>query len=171
MRSKTEKTNPSDLNTLLKKLNEAGIEFILVDGLAAVVQGAPISTFDLVIVYLRTEENILKITSFLKSVNAFLRRPDDKILRPDKIDFKKKGRILLTTDYGPLDVLAFIEKGYGFEELISKTVEIEFQGYNVYVLSLDTIIDLKRESKDPKDHSCIAILEETLNQINENEKG
>jgi hypothetical protein len=34
-----------DLSALLQKLNDAQIEFILVGGLAAVVQGAPITTF------------------------------------------------------------------------------------------------------------------------------
>jgi hypothetical protein len=48
----------SDLSALLKKLNEASIKFILVGGLAAVVQGAPITTFDLDIVHRRSDENI-----------------------------------------------------------------------------------------------------------------
>lgn len=170
MRPKIDKTNPSNLNKLLKKLSEAGIEFILVGGLAAVIQGAPIMTFDVDIVYRHTEDNIDRLMAFLKAGNAILRRPDDKIINPDKVDFKKRGHILLTTDYGPLDVLAFIEKGYGFEELLSKTVEIEFQGHNIYVLSLDTIIELKRESKDPKDHYRIEILKETLKQINKTAK-
>jgi len=37
----------SDLNALLKGLSKARIEFILVGGVAAVVQGAPVTTFDL----------------------------------------------------------------------------------------------------------------------------
>jgi len=37
----------SDLNSLLKGLSKARIEFILVGGVAAVVQGVPVTTFDL----------------------------------------------------------------------------------------------------------------------------
>ncbi len=37
----------SDLNALLKGLSKARIEFILVGGVAAVVQGVPVTTFDL----------------------------------------------------------------------------------------------------------------------------
>jgi hypothetical protein len=40
----------SDLSALLKGLNEAGVEFVLVGGVAAVAQGAPVTTFDLDIV-------------------------------------------------------------------------------------------------------------------------
>jgi hypothetical protein len=35
---------PSTLSALLKGLNEAGVEFVLVGGVAAVVQGAPVTT-------------------------------------------------------------------------------------------------------------------------------
>ena len=56
-------TKPSkiDLNALLKGLNEARVEFILVGGLAAVIQGAPVTTFDLDIVHRQTDKNIKKI--------------------------------------------------------------------------------------------------------------
>jgi len=40
------KTENAGLSALLEGLINAGIEFILVDGLAAVVQGAPITTID-----------------------------------------------------------------------------------------------------------------------------
>jgi predicted nucleotidyltransferase len=71
----------------------------------------------------------------------------------------------LKTKYGPLDVLAFIEKGHRFEELIAKSTEIDFHGYKVHVLSLETILELKRDSKDPRDRQRLPIYEETLKLI------
>ena len=47
-----------DLNALLKGLSKARVEFILVGGVAAVVQGAPVTTFDLDIVHRQTDEKI-----------------------------------------------------------------------------------------------------------------
>ena len=41
---------PGDLTTLLSKLASSGVEFVLVGGLAAVAQGAPITTHDVDIV-------------------------------------------------------------------------------------------------------------------------
>jgi hypothetical protein len=41
----------ADLTTLLERLLAADIEFVLVGGLAAVVQGAPVTTFDIDIVH------------------------------------------------------------------------------------------------------------------------
>jgi hypothetical protein len=166
------KKNPqaADLSALIKGLGQAGIEFIIVGGLAAVAQGAPISTFDLDIVHHQTDENIKRLFEFLKSIDAYQRRPDDKIIEPTEEDLKAKGHLLLNTHYGPLDILAYIEKGRGFSKLLTHTVEIEFHGYKVYVLSLDTILDLKRDSKDPKDRYRFPVLEETLRQIRENNK-
>ncbi len=167
MPSKNKKSQIFDLSALLKGLNEAGVEFVLVGGVAAVAQGAPVTTFDLDIVHHQTDENIEKLMKFLKSIGAYQRRPDDKVIEPDKRDLKGKGHVLLTTCFGPLDVLEAIEKGRGFKELLTDSVEIEFQGFKVYVLSLETIVALKRESKDPKDQYRLQILEETLRQISE----
>ncbi len=43
---KNEKKQITDLGGLLKGLHEADVEFILVGGMAAVAQGAPITTPD-----------------------------------------------------------------------------------------------------------------------------
>lgn len=152
----------SDLSTLLKKLNEANIEFILVGGLAAVVQGAPITTFDLDIVHHQSDENIKRLMSLLKSIDAYQRRPDDKIIEPVELDLKGPGHLLLTTCYGPLDILSMIEKDLGYQDLLPSSVEIEFKGHKVYVLSLETMIRLKQESTDPNEQYRLKIYRETL---------
>ena len=165
MTSKNIKPQSLDLSALLKGLNEAGVEFIVVGGMAAVVQGAPITTFDLDIVHRRTNENIKRLIEYLKSVDAYLRRPDDKLIRPDERDLNSEGHLLLTTCLGPLDVLGVIEKNLGFDDLLPNSVEIKFHGQKVYVLSLETIVDLKRDSRDSKDLYRLPILEETLHQL------
>jgi len=155
----------ANLSALLKGLSEAGIEFIVVGGLAAVTQGAPVTTFDLDIVHHQTDENTKKLSVFLKSISAIQRRPDDKIIEPTEKDLKAKGHLLLNSRLGPLDILAFIEQGRGYRELLSDAVEIELYGYKVNVLSLHALIELKRDSKDPQDRYRLPILEETLRQI------
>lgn len=165
MASKQKKPQAPDLSALIKGLSAAGIEYIIVGGLAAVAQGAPITTFDLDIVHRQSDENARKLFAFLKSVDACLRRPDDKIVEPKAEDLKARGHLLLRTKYGPLDVLAFIEKGKAFEELVTKSSEIDFHGYKVSVLNLETIVELKRGSQDPRDRQRLPIYEETLKLI------
>ena len=49
----SKKSTEVDLSALLEGLLEAGVTFILVGGLAAVVQGAPITTMDVMKHYRR----------------------------------------------------------------------------------------------------------------------
>ncbi len=154
----------ASLGDLIEGLSEAGIEFVIVGGLAAVIQGAPVTTMDLDIVHNQKEENIRKLLSFLKQIDAHYRRPDDKIIEPREQDLAAKGHVLLSTDLGPLYILAFIEKGYSYQDILPNSVEIEFRGYKIRVLELETLIELKRHSKDSKDLFRLPILEETVRQ-------
>jgi hypothetical protein len=156
-----------DLSAILEGLINAGVEFILVGGLAAVAQGAPITTMDVDIVQKQSSENIAKLLAFLQSVEAFHRRLDDKIIRPKEADLTGKGHALFTTRLGPLDVLAVIEEGRTYEDLLEHTVEIEFRRHSIRVLDLKTLVELKRTSQDPLDKQRLPVLEETLRQLEE----
>src|SRR5438552_2374676 len=102
---------PSELTTLLHDLAAASIDFVVVGALAAVAQGAPITTHDLDIVHERSPANVDRLLAFLGSVGARYReRPGlptrEALLGPD--------HQLLLTDKGPLDVLGAIEGGRDF---------------------------------------------------------
>ncbi len=155
----------ANLSKLLETLCQYRVEFIVVGGLAAVIQGVPVTTIDLDIVHHQTEKNIKKLSEFLKSADAYYRRPDDKRIEPDVYALSAKGHILLSTQFGPLDILAIIEKDLGYKELLPNSVEIEFRGYKIRVLKLETMIELKRDSNDAKNIYRMPILEETLRRI------
>ena len=105
---------------------------------------------------------------FLESVEAIQRRPDDKVMKPDERDLRGKDHLLLTTCFGALDILGVIEKDLGFDELLPATVEIEFSGYNIHVLTLETMVVLKRGTTIPKEQYRLQIYEETLRLKNQN---
>jgi len=161
------KPTGADLSAILEGLIEADVEFILVGGLAAVVQGAPVTTLDIDIVHNRSSENIARLLAFLKSIDAVHRRPDNSVVRPKEEDISGTGHALFTTRLGPLDVLAVIEEGRAYQDLLEHTVEIEFRGHTVRVLDLKTLVELKRTSRDPKDKQRLPVLEETLRQVEE----
>jgi hypothetical protein len=155
----------TDLSGIIEGLVRADVEFILVGGLAAVAQGAPVTTMDVDIVHKRSSENIAKLFQYLRSIDVIYRRPDDKIIVPKEEDFS--GHALFSTRLGPLDVLASIEGNKGYEDLLDYTVEIDFRGHWIRVLDIRTIIELKKNSKDPKDRQRLPVLEETLRQLDE----
>ncbi len=156
-----------DLSAILEGLINAEVNFILVGGLAAVVQGAPVTTMDVDIVHKRSSKNIVKLLAFLKSIGAFYRRLDEKIIIPTEQDISGKGHALFSTQLGPIDVLAVIEGGKTYEDLFEHTVDIKFRGHTIKVLDLKKMIELKRASRDLKDKQRLAVLEETLRQLQE----
>jgi len=165
MRTGSKKSTGADLSAIIEGLIKADVKFILVGGLAAVVQGAPVTTMDVEIVYNRSFENIAKLFAFLKSITATYRRLDDKVIELKENDLSVMRHALFTTLFGPLDVLAVVEEGKTYEDLIEHTVGIEFRGHVIRVLDLKMLIKLKRTSKDPKDKQRLPVLEETLRQL------
>jgi hypothetical protein len=165
----SEKQTNVDLGAILEGLVLAGVDFILVGGLATVVQGAPVTTMDVDIVHSQSPENIAKLLGYLTSIEAFHRRPDDKLIKPQVGDISGKGHALFTTRLGPIDVLAVIEDGKAYGDLLEHTVEIEFRNRPIRVLDLEMLVQLKKNSPDPKDRQRLPVLEETLRQLKESD--
>lgn len=158
----------SELTNLLEQLCNTGAEFILVGGLAAVSQGAPLTTFDIDIVPSNEESNLRKLLDFLLGVNARHRgRPGGQVLRPTLKDLTTGGHCLLMTDHGPLDLLGTIEQGLGYNDLLDDSSEIQFRGHSLRVLKLEAMIRMKRSSTRAKDQRYLPLLEETLRKSRE----
>jgi hypothetical protein len=154
--------DPNDLTTLLDQLVASGTEFILVGGLAAVAQGAPISTFDVDIVHHRTPDNVDRLITFLATADARYRNRPGPRLAIDRRAFLGTGHSLLMTAFGPLDVLGGIEEGMGYEELLPQSLSVQLGDSTLRVLSLEVIVRLKRASSDNKDKLRLPVLEEAL---------
>jgi len=61
------------LTAMIRALRDPGIEFLVVGGLSAVLNGAPVNTFDVDIVHRRTPENVDRILPVLESLDAVYR--------------------------------------------------------------------------------------------------
>lgn len=152
-----------DLKGLLIDLLDSGVEFILVGGLAAAIQGVPATTFDVDVVHNRTPENVARILQFLAKVHARVRnRPEGQILVPDAMAFSGRGHQLLLTDKGSLDFLGAIEGGKSYEELALQRVAVRLADRQVWTLPLAVLLELKRHSSHPKDRLSALLIEQTL---------
>ena len=58
---------------LLRGVHRHGVEYVVVGGLAAVLQGAPVTTLDVDIVYARSEENVGRLEAALTELDARVR--------------------------------------------------------------------------------------------------
>lgn len=150
----------SSLIDLLIALADAQCEVIVVGALAAVVQGAPMTTFDLDVVYRQTPLNIgrlIEVTSRLHT--KYRQRPD---LSPTPEILAHGGHNLLRTSLGHLDLLGAIEEGQRYEHLIAKSIHIELRGRPIWVLELAELLRLKRLSARPKDAAQVPLLQAAL---------
>jgi len=143
-------------------LSDHEVEFIVVGGVAAILEGAPISTFDLDIVFRRSPENNLRLAAALREVNALYRDPAGRHIVPDaaKLDTIKVN--LLATDLGDLDVLERIRGDLGYEQLLGRIVEYEIAELRLLVANLETVIESKELANREKDRATLPILRRTL---------
>jgi hypothetical protein len=79
------KTKTDFLETL-RVLIAHEIDFIVVGGLSAALQGAPVTTFELPLVHSRASENVERLLRALDSLEAIYRaQPDKRINRRRRI--------------------------------------------------------------------------------------
>jgi predicted nucleotidyltransferase len=151
-----------DYHTLLRSLSQHEVEFIVVGGISAVLQGVPTITRDLDVVYRLDAANIQRILTVLKNLDArFRMRPE---LSPNISHLESKGHKLLTTNLGDLDVLGSIGKQLTYEHLLEHTDEINLSGLGVRVLRLEKLIALKEELGRDKDLAMLPTLRRTLEE-------
>ena len=152
-----------DFLAALRMLREGGVEFVIVGGIAAVLNGAPINTFDLDIVPARDERNVANLLHVLDALDAIYRMQPGRQLKPNVSHLRSPGHHNLITNCGPLDVLGTIGRGLGYENLLPHTIEMDLgEGLRVQVLNLATIVALKEELGDEKDLAVLPVLRRTL---------
>jgi hypothetical protein len=155
----------NDFGAALNALHDGGVEFVLVGGIAAVLHGAPVNTYDVDVVPARSEDNIEKLLRVLDSIDAIYRIQPSRRLKPGVSHLSSAGHHNLTTRLGPLDVLGTIGRGLSYEDLLPHTVEMEIgDGVRVRVLDLATIIAVKEELGGEKDLAVLPLLRRTLEE-------
>jgi len=150
----------TDFKALLRILSDAGVEFIVVGGVAAAVHGSARATFDLDVVYRRTPENLERLVLALIPYHPYLRgAPPGLPFRWDATTIRRGLNFTLKTDVGDLDLLGEITGGGGYEALAPSTTLIRAFDIECRLLNLDRLIEVKRAVGRPKDFEVVAELE------------
>lgn len=84
-------------------------------------------------------------------------RGDSRRLPFNETRLRTTGHKLAMTDAGPLDVLGSINDGLLFEDLIDSADLLEGAGVAIHVLSLERLIELKRQLARPKDLAALPV--------------
>ncbi len=157
-------TSKPDPLAILRILAEHEVDFIVVGGVSAVLQGAPIATFDLDIVHSREPANVKRLMDALRELGAYYRGQGTRRIEPTSSLLASPGHQLLLTIHGPLDLLGTIGKARGYEALIAKSETMAAGPIRVRVLGLATLIETKEEAGRDKDKAVLSILRRTLEE-------
>jgi len=149
-----------DYRAIIETLAGHGVEFIIVGGIGAALQGAPLNTWDVDVLYRREAGNIERALAALRLLDAkFHMHPD---LAPNQSYLESAGPKLLTTKLGRLDMLGSIGKQLTYDDLIDQTDEMKLGEFRVRVLQLEKLIELKEELGREKDLAVLPTLRATL---------
>jgi len=133
-------------------MQEHGVDFVLVGGLAGIAQGSSYPSFDVDLAYARDRANMSRLVGALEEIGVSLRNaPSDLPFQLDLRTFLNGANFTFVTKYGDLDVLGDIKGIRSYEELREASEVKVVAGIDVRVASIDFLIAMKRAANRPKD--------------------
>ena len=148
------------LGNLLRRLTEAGVDFVIVGGVAVVLQASPRFTRDLDICYATGQENLRRLARVLVDLSATLRGVDEDLpFVPDERTLRRTQILTLSTGEGDIDLLVDPDGSPGYATLQRRADRMDLDGLTVAVASIDDMIAMKRAAGRPQDHVDLESLE------------
>ncbi len=157
---------------LVGALARAGIDFVVIGGVAVVVQASPRFTRDLDISYATDAGNLERLGNLLIALEATLRGVEEDVpFTPDARTLRHAHALTLTTRKGDLDLLVDPPGSPGYPSLRRHADVLELDGVSVRIASLEHLIDMKRASGRPQDEIDVESLEVARSRIRGRRRG
>ena len=154
------------LEHLLAALSTAGVEFIIVGGVAARAHGSARLTDDLDVSYARSPANLARIVAALSPLHPYLRgAPPGLPFDWSAATLRAGLNFTLTTSAGAIDLLGEITGGGQYDDLLPHALTLTIFGRETRLLDLPWLIRVKRAAGRPKDLEVIAELEALQEEI------
>lgn len=133
-------------------LYDAGVEFVIIGGVAMGLQGSAHLTKDIDFCYERTPQNIERLARAIAPFHPLLRgAPADIPFRFDAKTIAAGLNFTLTTDLGDLDFLGEVSGIGVYKEVLASSEKKTVGGIDCPVLSLDGLIKAKIAAGRPRD--------------------
>jgi len=145
---------------LIAALADAGVEYVLIGGLAVAAHGFPRATKDVDIVPAPEPSNLERLAALLRALDARHHGlggfdPSEFPFDPhDPTQLGEGGNFVLTTRLGRLDVMQWVPGIPGeraFQHLARGAVDVALNGRRVSLCSRDDLIAMKRAAGRPQD--------------------
>ncbi|MGH3036424.1 MAG: nucleotidyltransferase [Gaiellaceae bacterium] len=141
-----------DPGLVLERFAAAGVDFVVIGGVAGAIHGSSFGTFDVDLAYSREPENLEKVAEVLRSLDAELRgTPAGLPFLLDAQTLKAGANFTFTTSLGSIDLLGDPAGAPPYERLRKAATVVSVRGHEVRVASLDHLIAMKEAAGRPKD--------------------
>ncbi len=141
--------------TLIAALVRAEVDFVVIGGVAVVIQASPRFTRDLDISYSTDTANLERLGALLVALDA----RDDVPFTPNARTLRQAQMLTLTTRDGDLDLLVDPPGSPGYPALRRHADIVDLDGDPVRIASLEDLIEMKRRVGRPQDEIDIESLE------------
>jgi predicted nucleotidyltransferase len=143
------------------RLADAGVDFVVIGGIAVVAHGHIRTTRDLDITYATDSANLETLGRALVALDARLRGVAEVVpFTPDGRTLRSAELLTLETSEGSLDLLATPPGAPPYRELKARAEQIEIEDRGLRIASIEDLIAMKRAAGRPRDLEDIEALEE-----------
>ncbi|MEW6162681.1 MAG: nucleotidyltransferase [Nitrospirota bacterium] len=160
-----------DYLAIFKKLNEKGIRYIVVGGIAVNLYGIPRMTYDIDLILDLEDNNIEKFLRLLKGWGFKPRVPVDimDFAKKDKRDkwIKNKNMKafnLVNPKWAISEIDVVIDSPVDYEKAHKRINNIKLHGVTIPVASIDDLIKMKEATERQQDKADIRYLKEQRNE-------
>lgn len=141
-----------DARELLRRLTAAGVDFVVIGGVAAIVHGSARLTRDLNIVFAPDEANLEALGAVLVQSEARLRGVEEAVrFVPDAATLRNIQLLTMETNAGWFDVHRRPDGAPPYGTLRTRAERMDVGGFSILVASLDDLVAMKRAAGRPQD--------------------
>ncbi len=149
-----------DLDSMLRGLSQAGVDYVVIGGIAMVAHGSARLTRDLDIVFGPDEDNLERLGQALIELGARLRGVDENVsFVPDAATLAKVDLLTLETKLGWLDVHRRPAGAPPYRTLRRRAERVDFGDFSVLVAAPEDLQAMKRSAGRPIDIADLDYLE------------
>jgi predicted nucleotidyltransferase len=154
---------PNFVEEIVARLQDAGVEFLVVGGVSAILQGATFTTMDLDLCYRRTPANISRLVQALAPLHPRPRGfPPDLPFAFDERTVQLGSNFTLEVGPESLDLLGEMSAVGGYEQVIGQAADVTVGSRSAKALSLEDLIATKTAAGRKKDLAALPELRATL---------
>lgn len=149
-----------DVESMLRALSDAGVDYVVIGGIAMIIHGSDRLTRDLDLVFAPDSANLEKLGRALVGLQARLRDVDEDVpFVPDAPTLSRVDLLTLETSAGWLDVHRRPAGAPPYRSLKKRAELVELDGYEVLVAAPSDLQAMKRAAGRPVDETDLAVLD------------